>query len=68
VFAVTHESLKETDAFMPPSHVHHGRCNMQNEEELLEAVHILALLLKARIGKPTETAVPREWLHKHTCC
>jgi hypothetical protein len=30
--------------------------------------YIVACLLKARIVKPAETAVAREWLHKHAHC
>jgi hypothetical protein len=34
VFVVVLHGLRETGAFMPPAHVGHSRCNMQNEEVL----------------------------------
>jgi hypothetical protein len=37
--SMVHHNLKEIDAFMPQTHVCHGRLNVQNGDELLDAVH-----------------------------
>jgi hypothetical protein len=37
VFAILCHTLKGMDEFMSPAHGDHGRCNMQNGEEVLDA-------------------------------
>jgi hypothetical protein len=39
VSATVHCSLRDTGAYMPPVHTGHGRCNKQNEVEMLVAVY-----------------------------
>jgi hypothetical protein len=47
VFAVVHFSLNEISAFTPPAHIGLNRCNVQNEEEVLDMytlVHRIELI------------------------
>jgi hypothetical protein len=37
VNATTHCNLRKTGEFIPPAHIGHGRYNVQNEEEMLDA-------------------------------
>lgn len=39
MFATVHQSLVETNIFMPPAHVEHGRNDVQNVDKVLDAVN-----------------------------
>jgi hypothetical protein len=39
VFEAVHHWLRETGSFKPRTHVGHGRCNVQDDEVVLDAVH-----------------------------
>jgi hypothetical protein len=43
--AMVHSSLKEISAFIPCTHVGPGKCNVQNEENVLNAVNANPLII-----------------------
>jgi hypothetical protein len=59
VFVTVHCSLRKTGAFMPPTHVRHGRRNIQNKDEMLNAVHANPSTSTGRVAYETPLSESR---------
>jgi hypothetical protein len=64
VLATVHSSMKGTGAFIPPGHLDHPRCNVQNEEEVPNAARATPLTSTRRVAY--ETGLAQEFSFTYT--